>query len=171
MYTHAWGQRWGWSCSLGRSGGPRHYTHTPRSCPSLFSPRSSPPPFALSLTAPHHAQRGWARTGGGGYPQACACVAAAAQQAPWWRLHPLPHPSSPLRACVWPVRCCSDDGAGVGTTVPVPSARSLRCPYLDTINRPLLDFDFEKVCVCVAWVEGVWLCGCGCPPLSLVALR
>lgn len=28
----------------------------------------------------------------------------------------------------------------------VPDERSRKCPYLDTINRNLLDFDFEKLC-------------------------
>jgi U4/U6.U5 tri-snRNP-associated protein 2 len=24
--------------------------------------------------------------------------------------------------------------------------QSMRCPYLDTVNRHMLDFDFEKLC-------------------------
>ena len=36
--------------------------------------------------------------------------------------------------------------AGAGSGGIPASSRSFRCPYLDTINRPLLDFDFEKVC-------------------------
>lgn len=30
--------------------------------------------------------------------------------------------------------------------VPVEKHKVKQCPYLDTINRHLLDFDFEKLC-------------------------
>lgn len=39
-----------------------------------------------------------------------------------------------------------DDGSKQKTTSVSKDERSRYCPYLDTINRGVLDFDFEKLC-------------------------
>ena len=36
--------------------------------------------------------------------------------------------------------------------------RSRQCPYLDTINRPRLDFDFERVCSVTLSNQNVYGC-------------
>jgi Zn-finger in ubiquitin-hydrolases and other protein len=39
-----------------------------------------------------------------------------------------------------------DDDAPIAFVGRARLGERIKCPYLDTINRPLLDFDFEKVC-------------------------
>jgi hypothetical protein len=39
-----------------------------------------------------------------------------------------------------------DDDAPIAFVGRTRHGDRIKCPYLDTINRPLLDFDFEKVC-------------------------
>lgn len=50
-----------------------------------------------------------------------------------------PAPPSPL-----PDDAAKEEFGFVGRAT--TDRRGLKCPYLDTVNRPLLDFDFEKVC-------------------------
>ena len=50
-------------------------------------------------------------------------------------------------------------GAGASTAPQAPEdARSRRCPYLDTISRPRLDFDFERVCSVTLSNQNVYGC-------------
>ena len=44
------------------------------------------------------------------------------------------------------------------TTDPATSSGTIRCPYLDTIDRAVLDFDFEKLCSISLSNNNVYAC-------------
>lgn len=48
-----------------------------------------------------------------------------------------------------------DGGGGSGGA---PDAKRRKCPYLDTINHQVLDFDFEKVCSVSLSDQNVYAC-------------
>ena len=83
---------------------------------------------------------------------------------------PAPPPASDARAAARaraalaaPDSDDDDDDAPALRPAPRPLARSSReCPYLDTVDRTLLDFDFEKCCSVTLSPHNVYAClACG----------
>lgn len=51
-----------------------------------------------------------------------------------------------------------DESSGGANTNGAPDAKRRKCPYLDTINPQMLDFDFEKVCSVSLSDQNVYAC-------------